>query len=77
MPHREKRASLRSNTNTLTVPKVKASKEAISQFRTMRAIQVLKYGVEKKLCKPSGWLVRLLIKEGLLRDEKQCKKVKF
>jgi hypothetical protein len=64
MPHREKRASLRSTKNTTTARKVTAGKEEVSQFRTMSAIKVLKYGVENRLCKSQGWLLRLLFKEG-------------
>jgi hypothetical protein len=64
MPHREKRASLRSNNSISAAPKVTAGTKEVSEFRTMNAIQVLKYGVEKRLNKPKGWLLRLLHKEG-------------
>jgi hypothetical protein len=64
MPHREKRASLRSNKNNAGMQKVLAGQKEVSEFRTMSAIQVLKYGVEHKLNKSQGWLLRLLHKEG-------------
>jgi hypothetical protein len=64
MPHREIRASLRSNTNKSADEKIKASQKEVSEFRTMSAIQVLKYGVEHRLSKSQGWLLRLLQKEG-------------
>ncbi len=66
MPHRDKRASLRSNTNTLATPKAKVTsiEKEVSEFRTMSAIQALKYGVEHRLNKTQGWLLRLLQKEG-------------
>ena len=64
MPHRDKRASLRSNTNTIATPKAKVIEKEVSEFRTMSAIQALKYGVEHRLHKTQGWLLRLLQKEG-------------
>ena len=64
MPHRDKRASLRSNTKTIATPKAKAIEKEVSEFRTMSAIQALKYGVEHRINKPQGWLLRLLQKEG-------------
>ena len=64
MPHRDKRASLRSNTNKSAAPKVKDIEKEVSEFRTMSAIQALKYGVEHRLNKTQGWLLRLLQKEG-------------
>jgi hypothetical protein len=64
MPHRDKRASLRSNGNKLPPPKKKTDEPQVSEFRTMNAIQVLKSGVERKMNKSKGWLLRLLVKEG-------------
>ncbi len=63
MPHREKRASLRSNKNNAAVQKFTAGVKEVSEFRTMSAIQVLKYGVEHRLNKSKDWLLRLLHKE--------------
>ncbi len=62
MPHREKRASLRSNSNKFAAEKLTTGQQEVSEFRTMSAIQVLKYGVERRLNKPKGWLLRLLVK---------------
>jgi hypothetical protein len=64
MPHRDKRASLRSNSNKLAPPKKKTDELEVSECRTMSAIQVLKSGVERKMNKSKGWLLRLLVKEG-------------
>ncbi len=64
MPHRDKRASLRSNSNKLPPPKKKTDEREVSEFRTMSAIQALKSGVERKINKTKGWLFRLLVKEG-------------
>ncbi len=36
----------------------------VSPLRSMSAIQLLKYGIEKKIYKTKGWLFKLLVKEG-------------
>ncbi len=64
MPHRDKRATLRSKKVTIATPKDKVQEKEVSEFRTMSAIQALKYGVEHRINKPQGWLLRLLQKEG-------------
>jgi hypothetical protein len=61
MPHRAAYAALRIPT-PLVAP---ASKDTgVSQLRTMSSIQLLKYGIEKKIYRTKGWLLKLLVKEG-------------
>ncbi len=61
MPHRAAYAALRTPTPSVT-PASKAT--GVSQLRTMSAIQLLKYGIEKKIYRTKGWLLKLLVKEG-------------
>ncbi len=64
MPHRDKMAGLRPRADLTTLPTEARSTKAVSEFRTMSAIAALKYGLTKKLYRSSGWLYRLLVKEG-------------
>jgi hypothetical protein len=65
MPHREKYAGLRPPKETRSnTPVVLVSEKDSIQFRSLSAIQALKYGLEKKINRTKGWLYRLLVKEG-------------
>jgi hypothetical protein len=61
MPHRGAYAALRP-----AQPSIPSGTKAtgVSQLRSMSAIQLLKYGIEKKLFRTKGWLLKLLVKEG-------------
>jgi hypothetical protein len=61
MPHRGAYAALRPALVSGT-PATTAT--AVSPLRTMRAIQLLKYGIEKKIYRTKGWLLKVLVKEG-------------
>ena len=61
MPHRAAYAALQPATPSV-IPASKAT--GVSQLRTMSAIQLLKYGIEKKIYRTKGWLLKLLVKEG-------------
>jgi hypothetical protein len=66
MPHREQYAGLRPPKETRSnTPVVVESDKDIIQFRSLSAIQALKYGLEKKINRTKGWLYRLLVKEGI------------
>ena len=64
MPHRGTYAGLRPKKDTSVNETTTVTPKGGSKFRTMSAIQALKYGLEKKLNRTKGWLYRLLIKEG-------------
>ncbi len=59
MPHRGPAAGLRPSRPILT-----AKISVVSDLRSMSAIQLLTYGVENKIYKAKGWLLKLLLKEG-------------
>ncbi len=61
MPHRGAYAALRTVKSSGT-PSSKGT--VVSQLRSMSAIQLLKYGIEKKIYRSKGWLLKLLVKEG-------------
>jgi hypothetical protein len=61
MPHRGAYAALRPKQASATSA---ATTTGVSTLRTMSAIQLLKYGLEKKIYRKKGWLHKLLIKEG-------------
>jgi hypothetical protein len=67
MPHRGPRASLRTQKS---IPTGQAEKtiavEGVSRFRSMSAIQILKYGLKENLWKKKGWLFDLLHREGIV-----------
>ena len=67
MPHREQYAGLRPPKETRSnTPVVVVSDKDVIQFRSLSAIQALKYGLEKKINRTKGWLYRLLVKEGII-----------
>jgi hypothetical protein len=59
MSHRGPAAGLRPSR---PIPTAKIS--VVSDLRSMSAIQLLKYGIEKKIYKAKGWILKLLLKEG-------------
>ncbi len=61
MPHRGAYAALRPAQPSF---KPAAIATGVSTLRTMSAIQLLKYGIEKKIYRTKGWLLKLLIKDG-------------
>jgi hypothetical protein len=61
MLHRGAYAALRPTQPSVTSATTATS---VSQLRTMSAIQLLKYGIEKKIYRTKGWLLKLLVKEG-------------
>jgi hypothetical protein len=75
MPHRGPRASLRTQKS---IPTGQAEKtiavEGVSRFRSMSAIQILKYGLKENLWKKKGWLFDLLHREGIVDGSKQSRK---
>ncbi len=74
MPHRGPRASLRPVKST-TIPAVEDATDNIkSNFRSMSAIQILKYGLNEQLWKKKGWLFDLLQREGIVDGTKQSRK---
>ncbi len=56
MPHRSKYAGLHPPKETRSNTTLVDSDKEISKFRTLSAIQALKYGLEKKLNRTKGWL---------------------
>ena len=74
MPHRGPRASLRQANGKGQVSQVDANATRVSDFRTMSAIQILKYGLDGNLWKKKGWLFDLLKRDGLSDGSKQSKK---
>jgi hypothetical protein len=63
MPHRGAYAALRPKKTSANTSAVTAT--GVSKLRTMSAIQLLKYGIEKKIYRKKGWLHKLLVKEGI------------
>jgi hypothetical protein len=74
MLHRGPRASLRVAKVAVSPKQTVGKASAVSDFRKMSAIQLLKYGLTEKLWKKKGWLFNLLQKEGLLNGSKQSRK---
>jgi hypothetical protein len=74
MPHRGSRASLRPAKATTTRPVANATHNIQSKFRSMSAIQILKYGLNEHLWKKKGWLFDLLQREGIVDGTKQSRK---
>jgi hypothetical protein len=68
MPHHSDRSTLRPRNATAKTDEGDNAKSAPSNLRTWTAIKILKYGIEKKLCKKKGWLFQLLVKEGLFSN---------
>jgi hypothetical protein len=66
MPHRGPRASLRQGKPVVQEPAAVVNKKGASNFRTMSAVQILKYGLTHNLWKKKGWLFDLLHCEGIL-----------
>jgi hypothetical protein len=74
MPHRGPRASLRGvKSKSLPVAEVVPDTSSM-QFRSMSAIQILKYGLKEHLWKKKGWLCNLLQREGMMDGTKQSRK---
>jgi hypothetical protein len=74
MPHRGTRASLRP-VKSIVVPAAEdARNNSTSKFRSMSAIQILKYGLNEHLWKKKGWLFGLLQREGIVDGTKQSRK---
>jgi hypothetical protein len=74
MPHRGPRASLRQQKKPAPSPATNKGSGSQSDFRTMSAIQILKFGLTSNLWKKQGWLFDLLHREGLLDATKQSRK---
>ena len=75
MPHRGPRASLRTaKTATVEVADKQSKGTVNNQFRTMSAIQILKYGLNENLWKKKGWLFDLLHREGIVDGSRQSRK---
>ena len=74
MPHRGPRASLRQQKKPAASPAKEKGSGSQSDFRTMSAIQILKFGLTSNLWKKKGWLFDLLHREGLLDATKQSRK---
>jgi hypothetical protein len=66
MPHHLEGSTLRPRISTPKAKEVNNERSDHSNLRSWTAIKILKYGIEKKLCKKKGWLFDLLVKEGLL-----------
>jgi hypothetical protein len=66
MPHRGPRASLHTAKIAVSPTKVVNKSSAVSDFRKMSAIQILKHGLSQNLWKKNGWLFDLLQREGIL-----------
>jgi hypothetical protein len=47
---------------------------SVSKFRTMSAIQILKYGLKENLWKKKGWLFDLLHRKGIVNGSKRSPK---
>ncbi len=75
MPHRGPRASLRAS-KTVGVEHTKTTSEENvgSKFRSMSAIQILKYGLKENLWKKKGWLFDLLHREGIIDGSRRSRK---
>ncbi len=52
----------------------KSNVNTISKFRSMSAIQILKYGLKENLWKKKGWLFDLLQREGIVDGSKRSRK---
>ena len=75
MPHRGPRASLRGAKTVAVDEAVQASNSTVNNtFRTMSAIQILKYGLKENLWKKKGWLFDLLHREGIVDGSRQSRK---
>jgi hypothetical protein len=74
MPHRGSRASLRTVKSTTIHAVEDATDKMKSKFRSMSAIQILKYGLNENLWKKQGWLFDLLQREGIVDGTKQSRK---
>ena len=74
MPHRGPRASLRAAKKSVSPIKVVDKSSGVSDFRSMSAMQILKYGLSQNLWKRNGWLFDLLRQEGILDGSKQSRK---
>jgi hypothetical protein len=68
MPHHLDGSTLRPRIATPKAKEGNNEKSESSNLRSWTAIKILKYGIEKKLCKKKGWLFELLVKEGLLSN---------
>jgi hypothetical protein len=64
MPHRGQVATLRDRTKMSTPSQPKEDNQDFTQFRTMSAIQCLKFGLEGGWYKKAGWLLSLLTTAG-------------
>ena len=73
MPHRGPRASLRASKH-VAVEQAENNDTVVSKFRTMSAIQILKYGLKENLWKRKGWLFDLLHREGIVDGSRQSRK---
>jgi hypothetical protein len=74
MPHRGSHASLRT-VKSNTIHEVEdATDKMKSKFRSMSAIQILKYGLNENLWKKQGWLFDLFQREGIVDGTKQSRK---
>lgn len=75
MPHRGTRASLRASKAVAVDETDTTSKDiVVSQFRSMSAIKLLKYGLKENLWKKKGWLFDLLHKEGIVDGSRRSRK---
>ena len=79
MPHRGPRASLRKAAVAVSVEPAKqnTNMQEASKFRSMSAVQILKYGLKENLWKKKGWLFSLLHCEGIVDGSRQSRKETF
>jgi hypothetical protein len=74
MPHRGPRASLRHGKPVVQELAAVVKTKGGSNFRTMSAVQILKYGFTQNLWKKKGWLFDLLHREGIVNGSRQSRK---